>query len=271
MNANPDEWLKCRTKALKSAPMTRLFCLPWAGGSSAAYIQWGKLLEPYNIEVWTLEYPARLARIQDSMCSTMDELVRDIAHSIDVTLSVRVKVPVMLYGHSMGGSVCYELAQKMKHKPDILFLSASKSPSAIKLCFKKEPSWRSISHELAIERLRKKGGTPEEVLAHKELMDMLLPSVIADFDLLQEYHEEIHKQTELVKIDCELVLLYGIDDQIVLKDDMEGWVDIVDTGNCSVQSYPIKGDHFFLKGAEMNKVLKVVVDRASAWCNVHNK
>ncbi|WP_197144539.1 thioesterase II family protein [Lysinibacillus sphaericus] len=81
----------------------KLFCLPYAGGSSVTYIKWGKLLNRY-IEVIEVELPGRGRRINDPLIDNLEDMVEDVFRFIKDQLTGDYAI----FGHSMGGLITDE-------------------------------------------------------------------------------------------------------------------------------------------------------------------
>jgi medium-chain acyl-[acyl-carrier-protein] hydrolase len=88
-------------------------------------------------------------------------------------------------------------------------------------------------------KLRRLNGTPGELLNHKELMEIVLPSLRADFALYESY-----RYLAGLPLNCPISTFGGLSDQRVKHDDLEAWRDQT-TVSFSIRMFP--GDHFFLK------------------------
>jgi medium-chain acyl-[acyl-carrier-protein] hydrolase len=95
--------------------------------------------------------------------------------------------PFVLFGHSMGATVAFELARHLRRANKILlahlFVSACSSPHFPR----QEPIFYEFPDPEFIEELRRLSGTPDEVLEHPELMQLMLPMLRADFEAVQTY------------------------------------------------------------------------------------
>lgn len=161
----------------------RLFCFPYAGGSAAAFRGWqGEL--PEAVELWPVQPPGRERRMAEPPFTRLEDLVAALENLL-VPLLDR---PYALLGHSLGALVAFEL---MRH------LVAIGAPPAVHLVVSGSRAphlplpWSSPHHAMPVpqlmERLRELGGTPPEVLEHPELMELILPVVRADFEVLETY------------------------------------------------------------------------------------
>ncbi|KNC74684.1 hypothetical protein SARC_12774 [Sphaeroforma arctica JP610] len=269
------KWLKCRsTPDVTVNPSARIFCFPWAGGNASPYVSWGNddTLKATGIEVWTVEYPARLTRIREEMCETMEELVDSIVQSIHALLDASSYTPIMFYGHSMGGTVSYEVALQLRQVPHVLFLAAAASPIISPEHIQGYVPWKNMSHDDAIDRLRRLGGTPEEVLSNTELMEVMLPAIRADFDLLNYYRLAMSQKENIrqVKSPCKGVLLCGTNDKVVPMEKIKGWHGLfnpklsdseAESVKQPLDTHIIEGSHFFItKVPARMTVMKILVE-----------
>jgi len=174
----------------------RLFCFPFSGGLPSIFLQWSKRL-PVDLEVEVIGVclPGRGKRFSHPHYLSMKELVLDIAKAIIPLLDK----PYFFYGHSLGGYIAYEVVQELRtlgtQLPLRLFVGACLAPIFKKGLQPGITSHRDKTLEQIKQVLRDLGGTPEEVLNSKELMDILLPMVKSDLTVGQEYaHERVDIQ-----------------------------------------------------------------------------
>ncbi len=213
------------------APL-RLFGLPFAGGGSALYRQWPQRLP--GIDVVPIRLPGREARISEPAYSTMGPLVEALAAAMRPMLDR----PYALFGHSLGGLISFELAHRLREfglrQPNALIVSAYRSPEL--------RSKRAIMHHLPeaefIRELRDYGGLPEQILNFPELLQLMLPTVRADFSLIETY---VYR--ERMPLEIPIFGFSGKEDQIVSTSEMVNWRDKTSAGFIANE---IDGDHFFV-------------------------
>ncbi|MEM1395094.1 MAG: thioesterase domain-containing protein, partial [Cyanobacteria bacterium P01_H01_bin.150] len=87
----------------------RLFCFPYAGGSSLVFRTWAASL-PKNIEICPVELPGRGMQMKSPPFTRMEALVNEIAS----ILLPYLDKPFAFFGHSMGGMVSFELARHLR-------------------------------------------------------------------------------------------------------------------------------------------------------------
>ena len=211
-----------------------LFCLPYAGGSESIYYKWKKYLNPF-IELEPIELKGRGRRYNEPLYETLDEAVEDIFMNIKSKI---LNEEYMIYGHSMGSLLAYEIYYKIKdnalRKPKHIFFSGYEAPSIIK---KRENTYTLPNYDF-INKIMELGGTPEEVMNNKELLDLFLPIIRSDFKILETYN---YKERE-DKIQCDVSILNGKKDSINL-DEILAWKN---HAGKDFKVYNFEGNHFFI-------------------------
>ena len=210
----------------------RLLCFPYAGGSAQIYREWQKGF-PSNVEVCAIQLPGRGHRLSEAAFTNVHELVSVAVED----LSPIIDRPFALFGHSMGAVIAFEFAHLLRQKrgiePEHLLVSSRRAPHL--------PSDR-ITYNLPegefLAEVSQLNGTPREVLEHPELMELLLPLLRADFELIQTYR---YKQRP--PLSCPITVIGASDDDEVTDDKLAAWREYT-TGEFSLQIVP--GDHFFI-------------------------
>ncbi|AQR70300.1 hypothetical protein BZG29_19770 [Janthinobacterium sp. LM6] len=210
----------------------RLFCLPYAGGSSSTYLNWQKNLDAH-VELVCVEPPGRGTRFDEAPVDRVDRLVELLSAEMQSWLDR----PFGIFGHSNGALVGFELArrlQEMGKSPAIFFASAKKAPSRLE-----EARLHLMSDADLIEELRISGDTPDEFFETPELIDLFLPPLRADFALSETY---VYAPGPLLS--GELVMLSGSDDETMTRQDRSAW----SREFSGEQSWcEIPGGHFFIE------------------------
>jgi medium-chain acyl-[acyl-carrier-protein] hydrolase len=211
----------------------RLFCLPYAGGGSSVYRFWSKGL-PSFVDVCPIQLPGRETRLEEPAAIRIGPLAEAIAQAILPYLDK----PFAFFGHSMGALVAYEVARRLRDdnglEPVHLFASAHGSPHIPG----NDRDVYKLSDSEFLKHLQTLNGTPHEVLDCPELMQILLPTLKADFELLGTYEYKPE-----APFSCPITVFGGTQDHSVTPEEIAGW-QIHTTGNVSVKFLP--GDHFYL-------------------------
>ena len=230
----------------------RLFCLPYAGGAASAYRCWADGLPP-EVEVCALQLPGRGSRIREAPFRRVEDLVPAIAEGLGPLLDL----PFALFGHSMGAVVAFELARELRRRgspaPVLLAVSGHQAPRRPDV----EPPFSHLPDPAFLEEVRKRyDGIPPEVLAEEELLQLLLPVLRADIQVLENY-----SYAGEPPLDCPLSCFGGEDDRHVSLADLEAWRDET-SGRLRVRTFP--GGHFFLESAR-SEVLRALGEDLTPW------
>jgi medium-chain acyl-[acyl-carrier-protein] hydrolase len=142
----------------------------------------------------------------------------------------------------MGGLISFELTRHLRQQyglnPVHLFISGRRAPHL--------PARHSPIHGLPdskfLDRLRRLNGTPQSVLENAELMELLLPILRSDFEVLETYI-----YTPESPLNCPISAFCGSDDSEAHPDEVGEWQRQTRT---SFSLYTLPGDHFFLHSAE---------------------
>ncbi|MER5950461.1 alpha/beta fold hydrolase [Streptomyces sp. NPDC001904] len=223
-----------------------LYCLPYAGSSARMYAHWDDIL-PAAVTVKPLELPGRGARWSEPALDQMPRLLEDLADAMGEARHT----PYALFGHSFGGVLAFELARHLAERgfpaPQRLIVSACPAPH--------EATPLETTHDLSDEeftdRLRKLRGTPEELLENQELMELYLPTLRADYMILDHY-----QAPGFALLKCPISVFYGADDHDVPRAAAGEWASY---SNGTFAAEEIAGDHFFLRDSEEELLTKLAL------------
>ncbi|WP_121614368.1 thioesterase II family protein [Mesobacillus foraminis] len=227
-------------------PVVRLLCFPYAGGSALAYRKWTQSLAD-EIEVCPVQLPGRENRMAEEPIRALPKLIALLADELEP--AINSSIPYAFFGHSMGALISYELAKEINKRswkmPIQLFLSGKRPPQLSK---KERPTYNLPEKEF-IDELRKMNGTPEEVLGNKEIMDLFLPIIRADFEIVDTYQFDLSSP-----LSCPITAFGGLNDPLTQKEDLDSWKELT-TSEFNIHLFP--GDHFYLFEHE-KKLLKAI-------------
>lgn len=218
---------------LNSQADVRLFCFPYAGGSSFIFRNWSNFLSP-SVEVCAIEFPGRGTQLKLPPFNRIEPLVDAIASAINPYLDK----PFAFFGHSMGGLVSFELAHLLRKRygiaPTHLFISGSRAPQIPDT----DPPIHNLPEPAFIAELRHLNGTPKEVLENAELMQLFLPILRADFAILETY---IYTPKPLLEFP--ITVFGGLQDSEVGCDELHAWQEQT---KADFNLHIIPGNHFFI-------------------------
>jgi medium-chain acyl-[acyl-carrier-protein] hydrolase len=227
------------------AAQIRLFCFPNAGGGVALLHSWLNGL-PAAIQLCPIHLPGRDKRRAETPFVRMNSLVRSVCDALEPFLGL----PFALFGHSLGALTAFEVARELRRRslasPARLFASAHRAPQI--------PRTLAPIHHLPepafIEGLiQRYDAIPAVVLTDKQLMDMFLPALRADLEILETYVYQPDPP-----LTCPISAFGGVLDSTVAKGQLEAWQQQTDS-SFRLQMFP--GKHFFLKEARP-EVLQVI-------------
>lgn len=233
--------------SLRSRPHaeSRLFCFPYAGTGATIYAGWQRQLPP-SIEVVAIHLPGREERLREPSFRRLESLVDALAEVLTESLDL----PYAFYGHSLGGWIAYYLTQRFARTgqtlPAHLFIGASRAPH---LPNPHLPIHALPPAELVAHVSRRYGEIPPAILADRELMDIVVPIIQADMELLEtaEYRPSDPLPVPVSAFAGE------VDHEITFAD-VAAWREHT---RSRFSCEPLPGGHFFLKSCASLLLSKV--------------
>ncbi len=224
----------------------RVFCLPYAGGGTWIFQAWLDQM-PHEVELALVQLPGRERRLGDAPVGSAVELAAhlDAAATLDR--------PFAFFGHSMGAVVAYEWARRRMESgaeaPRRVFVSASPAPH-----FGPErPPMHTEDDATFLRRLRALGGTPEEVLQHEELLGIMLPTLRADFQVIETYECDGSQ-----RLACPVVSFLDPNDPVVSVEAATAWRQLT---SASFDRHDVSGGHFYVTQAQFGHHLSHQLER----------
>jgi medium-chain acyl-[acyl-carrier-protein] hydrolase len=230
-------------------PRLRLVCLPYAGGSATLFARWAKAM-PAGVELVAVQLPGRGKRIGEAPFTRLDPLLTALAPA----LAPLDDAPFVLFGHSMGALVAYELTRRLRRQGACLPLELLVSARAAPQLPDEDPPLHALPHAELLHELRRLGGTPESVLADPELLELLLPTLRADFAVIETW-----QHVDEAPLSTPITVFGGLSDRGVGQRQLEPWRALTD-GPFALHMIP--GDHFFVLDPEPS--LLPLIQRALA-------
>ncbi len=232
MNA-PSESNSVWVRRFHPAPQaaTRLICLPHAGGASTYFFPVSRALAP-DVEVLALQYPGRQDRRHepcvDDLRALADMIVPEIVKSFDR--------PTLLFGHSMGATLGFEIALRLAERgisPHTLLVSGRRAPSTFR-----DERVHLYSDAEFIADLKGLSGTDPQMFEDDQVVNMILPALRSDYRAAETYRYQPSP-----KLECPIVALIGDSDPQVTVDEARAWAEHTNA-RFSLGVYP--GGHFYL-------------------------
>lgn len=226
-----NRWLVCPQP--NSSATARLFLFPYAGGAPSSFNKWFAEF-PNDIEVSIIHYPGRGSRYNEPPIKELSVLVEEIANAIQPELDK----PFFFFGHSLGAVLAFEVARRISPQPQILFVSACGAPHI--------PNPNRPIHALSdsefLKSLQELNGLPTEVSNNTELMELLLPTLRADFEVIEKYQYKVAEP----RLEFPIIAFGGSEDFHVDRARLDAWEHHT---NNNFKSKIFPGDHFFINTA----------------------
>lgn len=212
-------------------PRRALVCFPHAGAGAALYRDWAEHVGP-EVELLSVRLPGRENRFTEACLTDATAVALPLRDAL-----LRLNRPLVLFGHSLGAALAYATARALiaaGRPPERLVVSGRRAPQ-VPL---RRPHTASLDDTAFRARIRTMGGTPPEVLACDELMDLVVPMLRADFILSDSFVDP-----DPAPLPIPLLAFAGIGDAEVAVEDVAAWEEVAGAG---FSLHPLPGDHFFL-------------------------
>jgi medium-chain acyl-[acyl-carrier-protein] hydrolase len=210
-----------------------IFCVPYAGGSARVYESWRKAAGPHEA-VRPLDLPGR-----GVLTGTAARSVPEAAALVGSSMAeaVRDGSPYVLFGHSLGALVAFEMAAA-RHtiglpRPALVVVSGRNAPAT-------PPEWARRASVLTdaelFTELRMHGGIPSG-LSRSIAAQFFLPRLRADLRMAAGYRADPARH----RIDAPLLVVHGREDPLVHPRAAAAWAEFTDE-RCTVHTH--SGGHF---------------------------
>jgi len=242
--ADADKWLVCPRR--NPAARVSLVCFASAGHGPSMFRSWSPLL-PAEIELSIAQLPGREARWNEKAAMNVADVLPGLLGAVG-SLPAR---PLVLFGHSLGAMIAFELARALRSatgaEPHHLFVSAHRAAQL--------PNRHSRISDLDDAEFvaavnGRHGGVPPDVAANKELMDLMLPSLKADYRIFEDY-----RFAATPPLACPVTAFGGTADEYISQSELESWREQT-SGAFSLRMFD--GGHFFVNDLRPRVVATIV-------------
>lgn len=222
--------------SVDAAAMSRLICLPHAGGGTADFRAWRDHL-PGTVDLCPVVLPGRERRLSETPPNRMPELVE--AMLADLASLLR-SAPYAIYGHSMGAWLGFELIRAARRAhlplPEHLIVGARRAPHVAG----RHPPLSHLPDEAFVAAVQDRyGAIPEPVLQDRQIMALFLPALRADLTMLDHY-----EYVEEHPLPVAITALQGRDDALVDEAEVRAWSAHTSADFVMRTQF---GGHFFLR------------------------
>lgn len=166
---------------------TVLICLPFAGAGPSFFTPWQKLA-PEGLRILPVSLPGREKRFPEPAHTSAAPAVDDAYAQVTAALGGQDGGgPVVLFGHSMGAVLAYELAHRIERAGGAVRLAALVVSGAPGPWTPRTDRADGLPDEEFAARVRAFAGYDHPALANPEMRELLLPALRADVRLHETY------------------------------------------------------------------------------------
>jgi surfactin synthase thioesterase subunit len=229
-----------------------LICIPFAGAGASFFHPW-KSIATDGIEIVAVQLPGRERRIEEDPYRSAPDAVDGILR--DTVRQLGGAGPVMIFGHSLGAVLAYELAHRLSAHPSFevvrLIVSGSPGPWA-----RRTQCASGLPDDEFLSRVQEFSGYSHEALQDAEMRALILPALRADVAM----HEDYRPSTD-DRLPAPITSLRGRDDHLVTADEAGHWAEATSR---DFERIEFDGGHMYLtRGAE--DILRYVQFAADGW------
>ncbi|KUJ59139.1 hypothetical protein AR687_24665 [Flavobacteriaceae bacterium CRH] len=217
----------------------KIVAIPFAGGNKYSFNKIEKHIS-HDFEWVTLELPGRGDRFKEPLLDNISDMTDDLFHNIRQHI---IKEEYILFGHSMGCILGYELIKKIAKNnlklPLCTFFLGRGAPEHNR--FKNNKS--TLPQELFWEEIKKIGGMPNDFFNQKDLLDIFYPVLKNDFRAIENY--SYSKMERPFSIPMNIIMgadEIGDEEKTSIKE-MKDWANETDAF-CDFTI--VEGNHFFI-------------------------
>lgn len=237
-------WFFPLTPNIQSAKL-RLFTFHYAGGSASIFRPWVQDINS-SIEIISIQLPGRETRFTETPFYDLKSLIEDLLKNFPIYFDK----PFIFFGHSIGSFISFEFARILRRKkyplPQHLIISGARAPHL--------PLRRKKLHNLPekefVSELFSYNGIPSALLEDKDILNLFIPMIRADFTVSETYH-----YIEEDSLKCPISAFGGTEDPYVSREEISSWQSHT---TAAFNPYFFKGDHFFFTKDSYQEVVHTV-------------
>jgi surfactin synthase thioesterase subunit len=245
---NPRKWL--RIMRTPNGPVNaRVILFPWLSGNTDAHLELAEILQAKGIETYAVLLPGRSFRVLEPLEQSVFQITQNVKHAFhDLHLAAEGAPPTILYGHSIGAVLAFELAKELRVRLNIseqgikkkpgglvldafevshLIVSSCRAPNVLSVYNSDRFNIRYFCGSVAELRdvFLKFGLCPLYFQTRNDLITLYLPIFRGDLQLLEKYiyYQEPNMPAPL---QCPVTTLGAEDDLTVAALHLEKWREV---------------------------------------------
>lgn len=222
-----------------------LICFPYAGAGASIFNSW-RISEDINLVIKPIQLPGREQKFIEDPYRNITDAVNGLFD--EVNQIVQESDHVYVFGHSMGAVLAYEMMRKFNSEDKKITLVLSGSPSPSEMRTEKATG---LPDDEFIDQVVKFAGASHEALEDEDMREFLLPILRADVEMHESYQGE-----NLSPNDHQLILVRGVDDELVSRPHLEKWQEYT---NLPITIWEIEGGHMYFS-QDPNKITNKIID-----------
>ncbi len=211
-----------------------LLCLPFAGGYAEYFLNWREHL-PAHFRLCPIQLPGRSYLWKHPCYTDINQLLVAMLPQLRNFVE---QSPYIIFGHSMGGYIGYELCKFLMklnlRLPELLVVSSLSAPKNWQ--FRK--LFSQVSEDEFVEFFLNLGGFHSEILRHKEFMKFQMGLLRSDVMLCDSC-----TYVEAGNFPFPIMAMGGLSDDYIKLQSIAGWK--LETTN-RFFSKIFDGNHFYL-------------------------
>jgi surfactin synthase thioesterase subunit len=214
-----------------ASPVGHVLLFPHAGGAATYFRPFASHFTE-GLDASAIQYPGRQERLREPFVTTIEALADQVIHELDPLLGT----PLLLFGHSMGAAVAYEVTRRMEgrgHPPRGLVVSGRRAPSMTR----EEAVHRGTDEEVLAE-IARLDGTSQRLLNEPDVVRMVMPAIRNDYRAIEKYRPD-----PASPLGVPILCLTGDEDPQVTRAEAESWR-VHTTAEFRQRSF--SGGHFYL-------------------------
>ncbi|MGW7315987.1 thioesterase II family protein [Streptomyces sp. NPDC054854] len=216
----------------------RVYCFPHAGGTPRTFLDWQAGLGE-DARILAVCPPGRGHRFREPALTSVPALADGAAAAIALAGATTDR-PFLLFGHSFGAALAFEVARRLDGSRGFAGLVVSGCSAPSLLPTRRVVETARLEGRAFTEAVGFFGGLPPEVVEDEAVQELLLPHLKADFRLVAGYHYR-----PAAPLEVPVTLLNGTDDPHVDAAALDAWA-----RECAAppERHWADGGHFYFEG-----------------------